>query len=126
MAGRAGKLMRAQPGAVIIAAVLLVSGEVFAQSAPSNGPLKFLGDLFTGSKGNQTAPAQPDTAAQAAPADVKVLIVANRAVPGPPRQHRRAQPTGLARRGVPGPCATPLSRLAAIRSAPSRASTPKI
>ena len=68
MAGRAGKLMRAQPGAVIIAAVLLVSGEVFAQSAPSNGPLKFLGDLFTGSKGNQTAPAQPDTPAQAPPA----------------------------------------------------------
>jgi membrane-bound lytic murein transglycosylase B len=66
MAGRSGKLLLAHTGAVVIAAALLVSGQARAQSAPSSGPLNFLDNLFTGtfSKGNQTAPGQPDTAAQ--------------------------------------------------------------
>jgi membrane-bound lytic murein transglycosylase B len=59
--------MQAQTSAVIIAAALLVSGEARAQSAPSNGPLNFLGNLFSGSKGNQAVPAQPVTPAPSAP-----------------------------------------------------------
>jgi membrane-bound lytic murein transglycosylase B len=70
MAGRAGKLLLAQTGAVIIAAALLVPGQARAQSAPSSGPLNFLDNLFTGtfSKGNQASPAQPGNPAPAASA----------------------------------------------------------
>src|SRR5271169_3564396 len=41
---------------VIVAAALVCCGEAFAQS--SGGALDFIGDIFSGSKGGQTAPAQ--------------------------------------------------------------------
>ncbi len=59
-------------GAAVLAALLLVCGEVRAQSSGGGGPLGFLDNLFTGSlsKGGQTAPSgpRPDTSAQAQPA----------------------------------------------------------
>jgi len=67
MAGRAAKSAMRQTGAAIVAAALLVSGQACAQSAPGNGPLNFLGNLFTGSKGNQAAPTQPGDPAPSAP-----------------------------------------------------------
>src|SRR5580700_12163425 len=67
MAGRSGKLLLAHTGAVVVAAALLVSGQARAQSAPSNGPLNFLGNLFTGSKGNQAAPTEPANPGPSAP-----------------------------------------------------------
>src|SRR4029077_10336487 len=67
MAGPAAKLAMRQTGAAVIAAALLVSGQARAQSAPNNGPLNFLGNLFTGSKGGQAAPAQPANPAASAP-----------------------------------------------------------
>ena len=60
MAGQAKTRTVRQTGAVVIAAmVLFMSGEALAQSAPGGGPLNFLGNLFGGTNGNQTAPANP-------------------------------------------------------------------
>jgi lytic murein transglycosylase len=67
MAGLAAKSAMRQTGAAIVAAALLVSGQARAQSAPSNGPLNFLGNLFTGSKGNQAAPTEPANSGPSAP-----------------------------------------------------------
>jgi peptidoglycan lytic transglycosylase B len=60
MAGQAKNRAMRQTSAVIIAAAsLFMSGAAAAQSAAGSGPLNFLGNLFGGTNGNQTAPAQP-------------------------------------------------------------------
>src|ERR1700739_511683 len=59
MTRRTGLLASKRSGAVILAAALLLSGGARAQSTGS-GPLSFLDNIFSGSKGGQSAPsAQP-------------------------------------------------------------------